>query len=113
MTHLAQIVHDLEEVVVDCALRIDPDHFTTLAFVKQGAGGDRDFEFSSGAHDYLLPDQITEGDVRQAQVLHYGSISLRAPQSREATLKAIRLAKEAGVICSCDRTGADLWPDHK
>lgn len=109
-----KIVHDLEAVGVDCALRIDPDHFTTLAFVKQGAGGDRDFEFSSGAHDYLLPDQITEGDVRQAQVLHYGSISLRAPQSREATLKAIRLAKDAGVICSCDPNWrADLWPDHE
>ncbi len=108
-----KIEHDLAAVGVDCALRIDPDHFTTLAFVKQGTGGDRDFAFSSGAHDYLLPDQITEADVRQALVLHYGSISLRSPQSREATLKAIELAKNAGVVCSCDPNWrADLWPDH-
>jgi sugar/nucleoside kinase (ribokinase family) len=108
-----KIEHDLAAVGVDCALRIDPDHFTTLAFVKQGTGGDRDFEFSSGAHDYLLPDQIAEADVRQALVLHYGSISLRSPQSRETTLKAIGLAKDAGVVCSCDPNWrADLWPDH-
>lgn len=109
-----KIAHDLAAVGVDCKLRMDPDHFTTLAFVKQGAEGDRDFEFSAGAHDYLLPEQITgDDDVRQAQVLHYGSISLRAPQSREATLKAIEIAKNAGVVCSCDPNWrANLWPDH-
>ena len=108
-----KIQHDLGEVGVDCALRIDPDHFTTLAFVKLGAEGDRDFEFSSGAHDYLLPEQVVPEDVQQASVLHYGSISLRSPQSREATLKAIELAKAAGVTCSCDPNWrADLWPDH-
>lgn len=108
-----KIEHDLAAVGVDCALRVDPDHFTTLAFVKQGEGGDRDFEFNPGAHDYLLPEQISEHDVRQALALHYGSISLRSPQSREATLKAIRLAKAAGVVCSCDPNWrADLWPDH-
>lgn len=107
-----KIVHDLEAVGVDCALRMDPDHFTTLAFVKQGEEGDRDFEFCSGAHDYLLPEQVREEEVRQAKVLHYGSISLRAPASREATLKAIRIAKDAGVVCSCDPNWrANLWPD--
>lgn len=107
-----KILHDLQAVGVDCALRTDPDHFTTLAFVKQGAGGDRDFEFSSGAHDYLLPEQIRADDVARAKILHYGSISLRSPQSREATLAAIRLAKENGVVTSCDPNWrADLWPD--
>jgi len=107
-----KIQHDLGEVGVDCALRVDNEHFTTLAFVKQGTRGDRDFEFFSGAHDYLLPEQVHTEDVEQALVLHYGSISLRSPQSREATLKAIHLAKEAGVICSCDPNWRpDLWPD--
>jgi fructokinase len=108
-----KILHDLEAVKVACALRMDPDHFTTLAFVKQGAEGDRDFQFSSGAHDYLLPEQVTTELVHKVRVLHYGSISLRAPASREATLKAIHLAKEAGVVTSCDpnwRTA--LWHDQ-
>jgi len=107
-----KIENDLQAVGVDCALRKDSDHFTTLAFVKQGAEGDRDFQFSAGAHDFLLPDQITAEDVRQARILHYGSISLRAEASRETTLKAIRLAKDAGVLTSCDPNWrADLWPD--
>ncbi|MBN2303385.1 MAG: carbohydrate kinase [Anaerolineae bacterium] len=107
-----KIQHDLETVGVTCQLRIDPDHFTTLAFVRQGKDGDRDFAFNPGAHDYLLPDQITAEDVQAARVVHYGSISLRTPESREATLKAIRLAKEAGVACSCDPNWRPaLWPD--
>lgn len=108
-----KIVHDLQEVGVDCALRMDSEHFTTLAFVKLGAEGDRDFEFSSGAHDYLSPDQILEDEVRQASVLHYGSISLRSSLSREATLKAIQIARQSGVICSCDPNWRpDLWPNQ-
>ncbi len=108
-----RICHDLEAVGVACHLRVDPDHFTTLAFVKQGAEGDRDFAFSSGAHDHLLPEQVTAELVQSARVLHYGSISLRTPVSREATLKAIELAKAAGVVCSCDPNWrADLWPDE-
>ncbi len=108
-----KIVHDLKQLGVDCALRLDPDHFTTLAFVKQGAEGDRDFEFNPGAHDYLLPEQVSPDDVRQARVLHYGTISLRTPVSRETTLNAIRAAKEAGIVCSCDPNWrANLWHDH-
>ena len=108
-----KILHDLEALGVICTLRTDPDHFTTLAFVRQGKAGQRDFEFCAGAHDYLLPGQVTEEAVRGARVLHYGSISLRAPQSREATLKAIRIAKDAGVLTSCDPNWRpDLWPDH-
>lgn len=97
-----KIAHDLQAVGVDCRLRVDPDHFTTLAFVKTGAGGDRDFQFSSGAHDYLLPEQIDPADVRATRVLHYGSISFRAEPSRSATQKALDLAREYGVLRSCD-----------
>jgi sugar/nucleoside kinase (ribokinase family) len=109
-----KIQHDLQTIGVDCALRTDPDHFTTLAFVKQGVEGDRDFEFNAGAHDYLLPDQINPTDVNQALALHYGSISLRTGVSREATMKAIQLAKEAGVACSCDPNWRpSLWADKE
>jgi fructokinase len=109
-----KILHDLQEVGVDCSLRFDPDHFTTLAFVKQGAEGDRDFDFNPGAHDYLTPEQIDPDDVRQSSVLHYGSIILRSAQSREATYKAIDVAKEAGIACSCDPNWREnLWPDKE
>lgn len=96
-----KIAYDLQAVGVECTLRRDPDHFTTLAFVRQKPGGGREFLFNLGAHDYLLPEQVTADDVQQARILHYGSVSLRTPQSRETVLHAIRLAKEAGVVTSC------------
>lgn len=107
-----KIVHDLEAVGVICTLRRDPDHFTTLAFVRQKLEGGREFLFSVGAHEQLLPEQVTAEDVQQARILHYGSVSLRTPQSRETVLHAIQLAKEAGVVTSCSpdwRPG--LWPN--
>ncbi len=107
-----KILHDLQGVGVDCALRYDDKHFTTLAFVKLGASGDRNFDFNAGAHDYLLPEQIRPEDVRSARVLHYGSISLRHPLARQATLKAIALARESDVLTSCDPNWRPaLWPD--
>ena len=102
-----KIVNDLEQAGVDCALRMDPDHFTTLAFVKLGAEGDRDFDFSPGAHDYLLPEQVPADDVRKARA-HYGTISLRTPISRETTLTRSGRQK-AGVVCSCDPSGARTY----
>ena len=109
-----KILRDLQAVGVDCALRRDEEHFTTLAFVKLGTSGDRDFDFNPGAHDYLLPEQIRAEDVQGARVVHYGSISLRHPQARAATLKAIELAREAGVLTSCDPNWRPaLWPDEE
>ncbi len=108
-----KILNDLEAVDVICALRMDPDHFTTLAFVKQGAEGDRDFQFSSGAHDYLLPEQI-DRRLRTAGA----RAALRLDQPAHARFarrdaESDRLAKEAGVMTSCDPNWrADLWPDQ-
>ena len=96
-----KIAHDLAAAGVECTLRRDADHFTTLAFVRQKPNGGRDFLFNVGAHDHLLPEQVTANDVRQARILHYSSLSLRTPQSRETVLHAIQLAKEAGIVTSC------------
>jgi len=107
-----KILNDLQDAGVDCALRMDAEHFTTLAFVKQGASGKRDFDFSSGAHDYLLPEQIDADVINGSRVLHYSSIGLRSSFSREATLKAIGLARELGVVTACDPNWRPaLWPD--
>lgn len=108
-----KIVQDLQDLGVDCAVRIAAHHFTTLAFVKQEPSGRRTFEFNLGAHDRLLPEQITPDVLNGARVLHYGSISLRTPESRDATLKAIKLAREHHMLTSCDPNWRPfLWPDH-
>lgn len=109
-----KIQRDLEALGVYCSLRVDPDHFTTLAFVKQEVSGQHEFEFYAGAHDYLLPEQVTPEVVSAARVLHYGSISLRTDPARAATLSAIRFARESGVLTSCDPNWRPhLWPDQE
>ncbi len=40
-----KIERDLQALGVHCLLRVDPDHFTTLAFVKQEVSGQHEFEF--------------------------------------------------------------------
>ncbi|MCD4685923.1 MAG: carbohydrate kinase [Anaerolineae bacterium] len=108
-----KIVHDLAALGVDCAVRVAAHHFTTLAFIKQEPSGRRVFDFNLGAHDRLLPDQITAEVLNGARVLHYGAISLRTPEARETTLKAIKLARAAGMVTSCDPNWRPaLWPDH-
>jgi sugar/nucleoside kinase (ribokinase family) len=109
-----KIVHDLEAIGVECALRRDPDHFTTLAFVLQKPGGGREFLFNIGAHEHLLPEQITAGDVTNTRILHYGSVSLSTPQSRETVLHAIQLANTAGAVTSCSPDWRPaLWAQPK
>lgn len=107
-----KILHDLTAVGVDCALRVDPEHFTTLAFVRQTAEGVRIFDFNTGAHDYVLPEQIDADAIRAARVLLYGAISLRQEPSRSATLQAIQIAREAGVLTACvPHWRPALWSD--
>lgn len=95
-----KIIHDLEAVGVDCAMRRAEHHFTTLAFVRHKPEGGREFIFNVGAHERLIPDQVTAEAVSQARILHYGSVSLRTENTRETVYKAIRLAKEAGAVTS-------------
>jgi len=54
-----KILNDLEALkwIAHCAWT--PIISRRWLLSKQGAEGDRDFQFSSGAHDYLLPEQIT------------------------------------------------------
>ncbi len=109
-----KIERDLQALGVHCLLRVDPDHFTTLAFVKQEVSGQHEFEFYPGAHDYLYPAQVSAEVITAARVLHYGSISLRTDPARAATLAALRIARENGVVTSCDPNWRPhLWPDQE
>ena len=87
---------------------------TALAVVSLGTDGERDFLFYGhpAAHMMLAPANIDEAMIREAQLLHFGSISLIAEPARAATLHAIDLAHRHGVRVSFDanlRLG--LWPD--
>ena len=55
-----------------------------------------------GADILLRPDEIDEAYVQSADVFHYGSCSLSHQPVRDATLRAIQYAKDAGAFISYD-----------
>ena len=77
---------------------------TTLAFVATRSDGMKDITFyrHPGADIQLSPDEIHTDYIRSAELFHYGSVSLSHSPTREATLKAINCAKDAGAFISYD-----------
>lgn len=86
------------------SLLLDKKVNTTLAFVQTFENGDRDFSFyrNPGADMMLTPDEIPEDLIRQAGIFHFGTLSMTHEAVREATKKAVRIAKEAGALISFD-----------
>ena len=103
----------LEREGVDCrGLLTDPESPTTLAFVELLPGGERDFAFHrKGCGDTRLrPEELPEDLIRGAKALHIGTLSLTDEPACAATLRAVELAREAGVAVSCDvNYRAPLW----
>lgn len=83
---------------------IDPDVFTTLAFVSLDASGNRDFSFARkpGADTCLRPEEINESLFAGARVFHFGTLSLTDEPAASATRRAIELAKSNGLLVSLD-----------
>lgn len=95
----------LDEVGIDTSnLIIDEDARTTLAFVETLPGGDRDFSFyrNPGADMMLKAEDLHEDLIKDAKIFHYGTLSMTHDDVREATKKAIDIAKESGAILSFD-----------
>ena len=83
---------------------VDPDRFTTMAFVSLDASGNRDFSFcrKPGADTCLRADEVDEDLIRQSRVFHFGTLSLTDDPARTATEHAVEVAKQAGVLVSVD-----------
>jgi len=93
----------LDEVGIDTSnLIIDEDARTTLAFVETFPDGDRDFYRNPGADMMLRKEDLHEDLIRDAKIFHYGTLSMTHDGVREATKKAIDIAKESGAILSFD-----------
>ncbi len=77
---------------------------TTLAFVRTFENGDRDFSFyrNPGADMMLTADDIPEDTLVNARIFHFGTLSMTHDEVREATKKAVRIAKENGAMISFD-----------
>jgi fructokinase len=85
-------------------LRFSATVGTTLAFVHLLANGERSFSFyrNPGADMMLRPEDLDYDLIKNAKVFHFGSISMTDEPSRNATLAAVKFAKEKGLLVSFD-----------
>lgn len=93
----------------------DPDYYTTLAFVTLNKG-ERSFSFARkpGADTKLKEEEVPTEILENTKIFHFGSLSLTDQPARNATLFAIKHAKEAGAIISYDPNyRALLWDNEE
>ncbi|MBQ8094773.1 MAG: carbohydrate kinase [Clostridia bacterium] len=94
---------------------IDPDVFTTLAFVSLDASGNRDFSFARkpGADTCLRAEEVSGDLLRATKVFHFGTLSLTNEPAASATRYAIETAKAAGALISLDpNLRKPLWKNE-
>ena len=95
----------LDDVGIDTsALYVDQEVNTTLAFVHTFPDGDREFSFyrNPGADMMLTADEVDEEFVKKAKIFHFGTLSMTHDGVREATKKALKIAKDNGLVITFD-----------
>ena len=75
---------------------------TSMAIVSIDETGERSFRFVRGADRDLPPEGVDEDEVLKSKILHFGSVSLTAGLSRNATIFAARTAHRHGGLVSYD-----------
>lgn len=94
----------LEQEGVDAtALRFTREARTPIAFVALREDGEREFVIYHPAADQCLTaDDLDAHLIAQSRTLHFGSIGLIGESSRDATLAAIEMARDANALVSYD-----------
>lgn len=95
----------LKDVGIDEShLLTDEEVNTTLAFVHTFPDGDREFSFyrNPGADMMLTEDEVEPEFIGQARLFHFGTLSMTHDKVREATKKALKAAKDNGLLISFD-----------
>ncbi len=85
-------------------LRTDENVHTTLAFVRNAPGGERDFSFyrNPGADMMLSESELSIEMLENTRIFHFGTLSMTHEGVRAATKTAVQTAKKAGAIISFD-----------
>ena len=85
---------------------------TTLAVVSVNENGERSFSFyrKNSADTLLSENEITDLQMSNTHILHFGSVSLTDEPSRTATISAVRRAKNLGATITYDPNYREsLW----
>ncbi|WP_044338647.1 aminoimidazole riboside kinase [Rossellomorea aquimaris] len=89
---------------------------TGAVFVTLSETGERSFEFYiQPSADQLLKDtEVNEEPFMEHAILHLGSISTIHETARKATMKAVHLAKDNGMLVSYDpNLRMNLWESEQ
>ena len=95
----------ITEAGIDASnLMVDENVNTTLAFVHTFPDGDREFSFyrNPGADMMLTADEVNPEVVKKAKIFHFGTLSMTHDGVREATKKALKIAKGNGLVITFD-----------
>ncbi len=105
--------HTLEQNRIETKGLVFSDEVnTTLAFVHIADDGDRQFSFyrKPGADLTLREDEVNFELIGNAEIFHFGSVSMTEEPSRSATLRAVEHAKRRGKLISYDpNLRESLW----
>lgn len=103
----------LDEICIDTQyMLMDEEVRTTLAFVANDETGERSFSFyrNPGADMMLTKEEVDEAAIASTRMFHIGTLSMTHEPVREATKKALDIAKENGVLISFDpNLRESLW----
>jgi fructokinase len=82
---------------------LDPNHFTTFAFVSLMLDGERDFVFNRGADAELTVEEVSKIDLTETNIIHFGSATafLDGPLNA-AYYHLLEAAKNEGKTISFD-----------
>ncbi len=95
-------------------IKFTSEHLTPLVFVSLDRERNPSFFFygEPGADRLLSPDEISEKDLEDAEIFHFGTVSLSIEPVRSATLKALELAEKRKMLISFDPNfRLHLWED--
>lgn len=104
----------MQEGVDVSSVRMCSEARTALAFISLQEDGERDFMFyrHPSADMLFSPEEVDEAYLRSARIFHFGSISLITEPARSATLRALEVSRDAGMLISYDpNLRFNLWQD--
>lgn len=97
------------DTIKNCGIETDGLVFdksvpTTLAFVHNNPDEDREFSFyrNPGADMMLSRSEINADIICNSEIFHFGTLSMTHKSNKDATVYAVNIAKENGLLISFD-----------
>ena len=106
---------NLEKIGIDISGLVSSDFSnTTVTIVSLDDYGERSFSFYSGADRLLNQEEVDYELIKEANLFHFGSISLSQKMMKEVTFSSVKTAKKNNKLVSFDpNLRLDLWDNYQ